>query len=67
MSDSVRCMTVCRVCGKEDWLDVLSFGPMPLANNYLDPASSYEQEPRFPMDVIVCRNCWLMAIRQVVS
>ena len=67
MSDPVRCMTVCRVCGKEDWLDVLSFGPMPLANNYLDPASSYEQESRFPMDVIVCRNCWLMAIRQVVS
>lgn len=60
-------MTVCRICGKEDWLDVLSFGPMPLANNYLDPAQSYEQEPRFPMDVIVCRNCWLMAIRQVVD
>ena len=67
MSDAVRDMTLCRVCGKEDWLDVLSFGPMPLANNYLAPALSYDGEPRFPMDVIVCRSCWLMAIRQVVS
>lgn len=67
MNDAVRRMTSCRVCGKEDWLDVLSFGPMPLANNYLDPALSYETEPRFPMDVIVCRNCWLMALRQVVD
>jgi novobiocin biosynthesis protein NovU/D-mycarose 3-C-methyltransferase len=67
MSDPVRNMTGCRVCGKEDWLDVLSFGPMALANNYLDPAPSYDAEPKFPMDVIVCRNCWLMAIRQVVD
>lgn len=41
MREDLRCMTLCRVCGKEDRLDVLSFGPMPPANNYLDPASMF--------------------------
>ncbi|WP_447973278.1 class I SAM-dependent methyltransferase [Nitrospira sp. Kam-Ns4a] len=63
----MRTVTACRVCGREDWLEVLSFGLMPLANNYLDPAPSYEREPRFPLDVIVCRNCWLMSLRHVVD
>ncbi len=67
MSERMRTVTACRVCGREDWLEVLSFGLMPLANNYLDPAPSYEREPRFPLDVIVCRNCWLMSLRHVVD
>lgn len=48
-------------------MDVLSFGLMPLANNYLDPALSYDDEPRFPLEVIVCRGCWLMSLRHVVD
>ena len=48
-------------------MEVVLFGLMPLANNYLDPAPSYEDEPRFPLEVIVCRGCWLMSLRHVVD
>lgn len=67
MSECFRRVNACRVCGKEDWLEVLSLGLMPLANNYLEPAASYEHEPWFPLDLIVCRTCWLMSLRHVLN
>jgi len=67
MGDLVREVTVCRVCGKKDWLEVLSLGSMPLANNYLEPSASYDDEPRFPLEVIVCQSCWLVTLRHVVN
>lgn len=67
MSECIRRVSACRVCGQEDWLEVLSLGLMPLANNYLEPAASYEHEPRFPLDLIVCRSCWLMSLRHVLD
>ncbi len=67
MSECIRRVAACRVCGQEDWLEVLSLGLMPLANNYLEPAPSYEKESRFPLDLIVCRSCWLVSLRHVVD
>ncbi|MEV4677481.1 MULTISPECIES: class I SAM-dependent methyltransferase [Actinomadura] len=66
-SDSARRVTECRVCGGSDWQEVVSFGPVPLANGYLDPADSYDGEPRFPLDVISCRSCRLMTLTHVVD
>jgi C-methyltransferase len=62
----VRRVDKCRVCGSDDWLDVLDFGEMPLANGFLDPGSD-DGEPRYPMEVIVCRQCWLMSLRHVID
>lgn len=67
MSEIVRLVTACRVCGEEDWLDLFSFGLMPLANQYPDPAPSYDGELRFPLEVVICRRCWLMSLRHVVD
>ncbi len=67
MSERIRRVTTCRVCGQDDWLEVLSFSQMPLVNNYLDPAPSYDDEPRYPLEVIVCRGCWLVSLRHVVD
>jgi novobiocin biosynthesis protein NovU/D-mycarose 3-C-methyltransferase len=67
MTDIVRPVSGCRVCGNDDWLDVISFGPMPLANNFQDPVTGGEAEPRYPLDVMVCRCCWLMSLRHVVD
>ena len=58
---------LCRVCGQGDWMEVVSFGEMPLANAYLDPSASYHDEQRYPLNVIVCTSCWLVSLDQVVS
>jgi novobiocin biosynthesis protein NovU len=65
--DIARLVEKCRVCGQSDWLDVISFGPTELANGFLDPAPRYPAEPAYPLDVVVCRDCWLMCLRHVVD
>jgi novobiocin biosynthesis protein NovU/D-mycarose 3-C-methyltransferase len=40
---------------------------MPLANAYPDPAPSYPGERRYPLNVIVCRDCWLVSLDHVVD
>jgi C-methyltransferase len=67
MDAAVRRVDQCRVCGRNDWLDVISFGATPLANGFLDPAPQYRAEPTYPLDVVVCRGCWLMGLRHVVD
>jgi C-methyltransferase len=66
MQEIVKPVDACRVCGRDDWLEVVSFGDQELANGFLEPAESYV-EPKYPMDVIVCRGCWLMTLRHVVD
>jgi dTDP-4-dehydrorhamnose 3,5-epimerase-like enzyme/SAM-dependent methyltransferase len=67
MSRHVRRVTACRVCGQNDWLEILSLGLMPLANNYLEPAPSYEHEPHFPLELMACRSCWLVTLRHIID
>jgi novobiocin biosynthesis protein NovU/D-mycarose 3-C-methyltransferase len=62
-----RDVTFCRVCGGSEWVEVLSFGPMPLANRYVTPDEPREAEPRFPLDVAFCPGCGLVSLRQVVD
>ncbi len=57
----------CRVCDAKDWVPVVSYGPMPLANAYLDPAPCYPAERRYPLNVIACRNCWLVSLDHVID
>lgn len=67
MSDLLSEVTTCRVCGAEDWLDVLSLGDIPLANSYVLPGTPPEAEPRYPLDLAHCRNCLLVSLRHVVD
>ncbi|HEU5332998.1 MAG TPA: class I SAM-dependent methyltransferase [Actinocrinis sp.] len=67
MRDIITRVERCRVCGRDDWFDVVSLGTQPLANGLLDPAPQYGPEPAYPVDVIVCRGCWLMSLRHVVD
>ncbi|GAA2898716.1 class I SAM-dependent methyltransferase [Streptosporangium fragile] len=57
----------CRVCGGTDWQEVVSFGLVPLANGFLDPADSYDDEPYYPLGVISCRSCRLLSVTHVVD
>ncbi|MFF3303140.1 methyltransferase domain-containing protein [Streptomyces sp. NPDC001741] len=66
-AENVRPVTSCRVCGAADWQDVVSFGDVPLANAFLAPADSYEDEAAYPLGVISCRSCRLMSVTHVVD
>ena len=56
----------CRSCGSTHSLPVIDLGLQPLANNLLRPEDLGKPEPRFPLAVFVCSDCWLMQITDTV-
>lgn len=57
----------CRSCGSFSGSEVLDLGLQPLANNLLPvPPDQAGEEPRFPLIVDVCRECFLMQLREIV-
>lgn len=57
---------VCRSCGAKQLQQVLDLGLQPLANNLLLPDDLGKAEPRFPLELLVCSQCWLMQIGDLV-
>lgn len=56
----------CRLCESASFTRVWSFGPTPLANNYLLPSAIGQPELMAPLDVYYCNNCHLVQLRDVV-
>jgi hypothetical protein len=56
----------CRSCGSGDLHPVLSLGETPLANSLLTDEELDKPEPRFPLDLVLCRNCTLVQITETV-
>lgn len=56
----------CRACGSRHGSLVLDLGTQPLANNLLRPADLAKTEPRFPLRLFVCPDCWLLQIADLV-
>ena len=56
----------CRSCGSQHLELVIDLGLQPLANNLLKPADLTKPEPKFPLVVHVCNDCWLMQISHIV-
>lgn len=56
----------CRACGSTRGELVLDLGVQPLANNLLRPEDLGKPEPRFPLRVFVCPDCWLLQITDLV-
>lgn len=56
----------CRSCGSNDGRLVLDLGVQPLANNLLSAEDLGKPEPRFPLQVFVCPECWLLQITDLV-
>ena len=52
-------MTACRNCGSERLHAVLSLGEQPLANAYLHAGDLDKPEPHYPLDLMVCPDCFL--------
>lgn len=56
----------CRSCGGKRGALVLDLGVQPLANNLLRREDLTQPEPRFPLRVFVCLDCWLLQITDLV-
>ena len=56
----------CRACGSTSGHSVLDLGLQPLANSLLKPADLANDEPRFPLRVVVCTDCWMLQITDIV-
>lgn len=56
----------CRACGSKNHHPVIDLGLQPLANNLLRKEDLGKPEPRFPLEVVVCTDCWLMQITHIV-
>jgi hypothetical protein len=59
-------ITACRSCGCEQIEQVLNLGIQPLANALLEPDQLSEPEPRFPLEVVMCRECSLLQVSEDV-
>ena len=56
----------CRSCESRNGDLVLDLGKQPLANNLLAPEDLAKPEPRFPLRLAVCTDCWLLQITDLV-
>lgn len=56
-------MNVCRGCGSTEVELVLSLGDMPIVNALPD-ADAPEPDPRYPLELVVCRACSLAQIAE---
>jgi SAM-dependent methyltransferase len=55
-------MGACRSCGSASRRLILSLGDSPLANSYLRADQLSEVEPRYPLDVYLCEDCFLVQL-----
>lgn len=56
----------CRSCGEGELRLVLDLGKQPLANNLLGEDDLEKEEPKFPLRLMVCPQCWLVQIGELV-
>src|SRR6185312_10882447 len=56
----------CRACGAPLTQVMVDLGEQPLANSYLRAQDLTKPEPRFPLRVRVCHQCWLVQTDETV-
>ncbi|MGH0028597.1 MAG: methyltransferase domain-containing protein [Myxococcota bacterium] len=59
--------TTCRACGGGRLRRFLELGDQPLANSFLRDPSEFAGEPRFPLDVYHCDDCFLVQLADVID
>ena len=57
----------CRFCGRALEQVFADLGASPLANSYLTPEKLDEEEPKYPLRVMVCADCFLVQLPEVAS
>ncbi len=56
----------CRSCGQIGLTPILSLGTTPLANRLLSADQLELEEPKYPLDLVVCPGCALVQITETV-
>jgi hypothetical protein len=56
----------CRYCGGDQLTKFLSLGEQPPSNSFIRP-DQIDSEERYPLDVYLCENCYLVQLLDVVS
>lgn len=59
--------TNCRICGKKELKEYISFGDMPLPNNLFKTQKEALNCNKFPLKVNYCENCSLSQLSEVVD
>ena len=59
-------MSSCLSCQSPELHQVLDLGIQPLANNLLREDDLDKPEPRFPLRLSVCQDCWMLQITDLV-
>jgi SAM-dependent methyltransferase len=57
----------CRSCGGKQGQLILDLGVQPLANNLFRPEDLDKPEPKFPLRLFLCAECWLLQIGDLIS
>jgi SAM-dependent methyltransferase len=60
-------MVLCRACNNELREPFLSLGNSPLSNAYLSKDDLNKMEPYYPLDVYLCKKCFLVQIEECVT
>jgi hypothetical protein len=59
-------ITACRSCGGNHLDTILDLGAQPLANALLEPDQPADEEPLFPLEVVLCTDCGLLQVSEDV-
>ncbi len=67
MNSIIKKIKSCRVCKKNNFTKIFTFGPTPLANAFLDSKRIDSGELFYPLDVYFCNECSFVELGHVVS
>ncbi|MBI2051388.1 methyltransferase domain-containing protein [Candidatus Roizmanbacteria bacterium] len=56
----------CRICKGKRLYHFLSLGSMPIPNGFLSRKDLTIKEERYPLEVYVCEDCWLVQLTHVI-
>ncbi len=56
----------CRICGSSDLYLFLRLGPMPIPNGFVSKQNLKKKEEYYPLDVSVCRTCYLVQLMHTI-
>lgn len=58
---------ICRSCQSNNLISIFSLGQLPLANRLLKKAQLNDEEPKYHLEIILCKQCSLVQLKNIVS
>ena len=61
----IKKISSCRVCKRNNFQKVFDFGPTPFANEFLKKSDIDKGELYFPLEVLLCKDCYFLTLGHV--